>query len=164
MDRPLLIRFAVLALFGIVAQAAAFSKFDLTATPLYRPSSWVPTLSGSSALSLARLSKKRPTLFAKRKQSYNFGINRQNLDFTVTNTLIASNVLLFLATSLWPRLKGTLMKIDNRIARGETYRLFTALFIHGGMSHLIMNSLSLSNIGPQVSCFTTCVKMVDEAR
>ena len=50
-----------------------------------------------------------------------------------------------------PKLQSSLMKIDHRVARGETYRLLTALFAHSGVSHLIMNCFSLSNIGPQVS-------------
>jgi len=42
------------------------------------------------------------------------------------------------------------MKIDHRIARGEWYRMFTSLFMHGSAPHLLMNSWSLFNIGPNV--------------
>jgi membrane associated rhomboid family serine protease len=61
-----------------------------------------------------------------------------------------------------PQLKYALMKIDNRIVRGETYRLLTALFAHGSVSHLVMNCLSLSNIGPQVSELYHSSKLVTD--
>ena len=42
-----------------------------------------------------------------------------------------------------------LMKIDFLIKRGQVYRLFTALFMHANLSHLVMNCFSINNIGPQ---------------
>lgn len=69
---------------------------------------------------------------------------------TATNSMLFANIAVFLATSAMPHLQNAMMKMDHRIARGETYRMATALFAHGGLTHLAMNCLSLRNIGPQV--------------
>ena len=78
--------------------------------------------------------------------------NPKGIEFNISNAIIAANILMFLVTTRWPRVRMNLMKIDYRIARGETYRLFTALFLHGSTFHLFTNSYSLYNIGPQVIC------------
>jgi hypothetical protein len=75
----------------------------------------------------------------------------RKLQITATNSLLVANIVAYIGTLAIPQLKYALMKIDNRIVRGETYRLLSALFAHGSVSHLVMNCLSLSNIGPQVS-------------
>jgi membrane associated rhomboid family serine protease len=69
---------------------------------------------------------------------------------TVTNIMLATNVFAFLAAAVLPGLQHAIMKIDHRIIRGESYRLLSSLFAHGGLSHLAMNCLSLRNVGPQV--------------
>lgn len=43
------------------------------------------------------------------------------------------------------------MKINARIAQGQSYRLLTAIFLHANTYHLFTNSYSLAQIGPQVS-------------
>ena len=106
------------------------------------------------------------------------GGSRKVVPLTVTNVLVFANVLIYLAGNLlfssqlknfssfeklfthllhllfaglrFPLLKNDIMKIDYRIARGEQYRLFTALFAHGNLQHLLMNCLSLRSIGPEV--------------
>eukprot|EP00597_Dinobryon_sp_UTEXLB2267_P016078 CAMPEP_0201096594 /NCGR_PEP_ID=MMETSP0812-20130820/5602_1 /ASSEMBLY_ACC=CAM_ASM_000668 /TAXON_ID=98059 /ORGANISM="Dinobryon sp., Strain UTEXLB2267" /LENGTH=200 /DNA_ID=CAMNT_0047350967 /DNA_START=335 /DNA_END=937 /DNA_ORIENTATION=+ len=35
------------------------------------------------------------------------------------------------------------------ISRGQTYRIVTPLFLHGSLPHLLMNSFSLKELGPQ---------------
>jgi membrane associated rhomboid family serine protease len=69
---------------------------------------------------------------------------------TVTNIMLATNVFSFIAATAIPGLQHAIMKIDHRIIRGESYRLLSSLFAHGGLSHLAMNCLSLRNVGPQV--------------
>ena len=69
-------------------------------------------------------------------------------DFTVTNMLLAINVVVFLAGKRFPSLVHTLMKQDRMIARGQTYRLVTSLFLHQSFYHIMTNSFSLYQIGP----------------
>ena len=49
-----------------------------------------------------------------------------------------------------PELKNALMKVDSKIWKGEVWRLFTSLFVHGGAMHLLMSSYTLLNSGQQV--------------
>jgi len=69
---------------------------------------------------------------------------------TVTNALIAINVLAYLATLLRPELQSLFMKINSRVAYGETYRLITGTFLHGSPQHLFFNLYSLYQVGPLV--------------
>jgi hypothetical protein len=71
-------------------------------------------------------------------------------EFTVTNALLAMNIIGFILTYLKPSLYNVFMKNNYRIANGQVYRLFSSLFIHADIYHLLTNSLSLSQIGPQV--------------
>ncbi|MGC9350578.1 MAG: rhomboid family intramembrane serine protease [Sulfurovum sp.] len=77
--------------------------------------------------------------------------------FKVTYTLIVLNLLVYLATALF---SADLMVMDTRVlvAFGALYgpliflydewwRLFTAMFLHGGMTHLFMNMFSLYIVG-----------------
>jgi membrane associated rhomboid family serine protease len=85
------------------------------------------------------------------KISRNYGLQKSpRMQLTATNSLLIANIVAYLGTLAFPQLKYALMKVDNRILRGESYRLLSALFAHGSVSHLVMNCLSLSNIGPQV--------------
>lgn len=79
-----------------------------------------------------------------RRPSQNFQMPKG----TITNMLIALNLLAYLATSMQPALKSRFMKINNQIAYGQTYRLFTSLFLHASPQHLLMNCYSLYSIGP----------------
>jgi len=77
--------------------------------------------------------------------------------YPLTYTLIIVNIVIYLYTAL---LSGNLVDIDTRvlvklgalygplvIERGEWWRLLTAMFLHGGMTHLLMNMYSLYLIG-----------------
>lgn len=68
-----------------------------------------------------------------------------------SNALIALNVLSYLLTWNDQRIKYNYMKINNRVARGELYRLLTSLFIHANTHHLLTNAYTLSSLGPIVS-------------
>ena len=69
-------------------------------------------------------------------------------DLTATNILLAINVVVFLAGKRFPSLVHSLMKQDRMIARGQTYRLVTSLFLHQSFYHIMTNSFSLYQIGP----------------
>jgi len=69
---------------------------------------------------------------------------------TWTNVLIALNVAVF-ALQMWvyPNIPALFAKNNYRIsAWGEYYRLFTAMFVHANAIHLLVNMLSLRNVGP----------------
>ncbi len=77
--------------------------------------------------------------------------------YTLTYAIIAVNVALYLLTAL---LSGSLIDMDMHIlvekgalygplaiGEGEWWRLFSAMFLHGGMTHLLMNMFSLYLVG-----------------
>lgn len=67
-----------------------------------------------------------------------------------THALLMINVIAFLWTARNSKIKMKLLKSNFHIARGDWYRIISALFVHGNVGHLMMNSLSLWNLGPQV--------------
>jgi membrane associated rhomboid family serine protease len=69
---------------------------------------------------------------------------------TPTNIILGLNAISFLLTMNNPRLRFQFTKVNQRIARGEYYRLLTSLFLHGSVPHLLSNSYSLYSIGNQV--------------
>jgi len=71
---------------------------------------------------------------------------------TASNILIGMNLAIFALSNLIPDLQinRRFMKINYLISRGQTYRIVTPLFLHGTLPHLIMNSFSLKELGPQV--------------
>mmetsp|Transcript_26362 Transcript_26362/g.25230 ORF Transcript_26362/g.25230 Transcript_26362/m.25230 type:complete len:352 (-) Transcript_26362:463-1518(-) len=69
------------------------------------------------------------------------------VDVTVTNILIAINIAVFLAVKKYPYLAQKYMKVDRLIARGQTYRLFSSVFLHQALYHVGANSYSLYNLG-----------------
>lgn len=77
--------------------------------------------------------------------------------YTLTYTLIASNSIVYLFSAL---LSQSLIDMELRtlvdmgalygpltVLKGEWWRLFSAMFLHGGMTHLLMNMFSLYLIG-----------------
>lgn len=73
---------------------------------------------------------------------------------TVTNILVAINILVFIITSLngnvlnanYIHSCGGLSGIDI-VEKGEWYRAFTSMFLHFGLSHLLSNMFMLFIIG-----------------
>jgi len=77
--------------------------------------------------------------------------------FKITYSLIAANILAYLTAIL---LSGNIIDMDNRtlvglgalygpmvVLGGEWWRLPAAMFLHGGMTHLLMNMFSLYIVG-----------------
>ncbi len=73
----------------------------------------------------------------------------------VTYLLIGINVLVFALSTINSDYKYRLMKINSLIARGQLYRLGTALFLHASLGHIFNNMSSLWQLGPMVSVFFT---------
>jgi rhomboid protease GluP len=105
------------------------------------------------------------------KASKNVGTNRRKVlerishkESKVTMFLIAANILIYIITAYYTiKLRGgsifnsdlyvlVLMgaKFNPAIAEGEYYRLFTCMFLHGGIMHLGFNMYALNAIGPLV--------------
>lgn len=82
----------------------------------------------------------------------------------VTHFMLAANVLVFVAMIVYGYLTyGTLdgsqdsrvlttfgMKINEFVAMGQTWRLFTAMFLHIGVIHILFNLYALNALGPLV--------------
>lgn len=77
----------------------------------------------------------------------------------ITYILIALNVLIFLALLAFEQQTGKSYdellitygaKVNDLILEGEYWRLFTAIFLHGGIMHLIVNCYSLFALGTLV--------------
>jgi len=79
------------------------------------------------------------------------------LEYKITYTLIAINVIVYIFTALFSR---DIVDMDMQtlvdmgalygpltVFKGEWWRLFTAMFLHGGMTHILMNMFSLYLIG-----------------
>jgi rhomboid protease GluP len=77
--------------------------------------------------------------------------------YSLTYTLIALNVVLYLFSAF---LSGSIASMDMQVLvdmgalygpltvlKGEWWRLLSAMFLHGGMTHLLMNMVSLYLIG-----------------
>lgn len=70
---------------------------------------------------------------------------------TMTAKLVAANTVAFLLQVISPSITRWGAKLSEPILRGEQlHRLLTPIFLHGGLSHLAINSASLLNLGPQV--------------
>jgi membrane associated rhomboid family serine protease len=68
----------------------------------------------------------------------------------VVMVLVALNAVSLVATSIRPALEVDGAQIPAEIARGQVYRLFTAMFVHADVSHLVLNMAALLIMGPLV--------------
>ncbi len=77
--------------------------------------------------------------------------------YRITYTIIAINAVVYLFSALF---SGSIADMDMQVLvdmgalygpltvlEGEWWRLFTAMFLHGGMAHILMNMVSLYIIG-----------------
>lgn len=71
----------------------------------------------------------------------------------VTDALLFANVAIFVTSRNRELLFHALAKSNSGLAKGQLYRLVTGCLLHAGPGHLMVNCLSLSNIGPTVEHF-----------
>ncbi len=71
---------------------------------------------------------------------------------TITYTLIILNIIIYILTSMFGLIDNFAV---NRfyITHGEAYRLFTGMFLHANLFHLIFNCYALYIIGMQLESF-----------
>ena len=104
-----------------------------------------------SVFTLQARNTRRYPVGGKKGKDKSVLIGGRRVALSATNLIIAGNIFMFILTSLRPNLKMALMKSDRAIRYyGQNYRLLTALFVHGNIQHILMNSYSLYNIGPAV--------------
>lgn len=68
----------------------------------------------------------------------------------VVKALIAVNVVVFILTSGHPSWQTMYAQIPFEVARGQTYRLLTAAFLHASFLHILFNMFALAILGPPV--------------
>ena len=73
----------------------------------------------------------------------------------LTYTLMAISIVMFILGQLSPSIDEYLYTNGvlhgySVVMRGETYRLFTSLFLHADVMHIVMNMLSLYIVGTMV--------------
>jgi len=79
------------------------------------------------------------------------------LEYKITYTLITINIIVYIFTAFFSR---NIVDMDMQtlvdmgalygpltVFKGEWWRLFTAMFLHGGMTHILMNMFSLYLVG-----------------
>lgn len=67
-----------------------------------------------------------------------------------TAALLATIVVVFVASTAYPSLAFRFAKDSQRVRAGELWRLVTANFLHGSVLHLLVNGWALYVIGPAV--------------
>lgn len=84
-----------------------------------------------------------------------------------TTVLIVINVGVFLLLSIWGETENTMFMLEHGamygpyIAEGrEYYRLFTSLFLHFGIDHLLNNMILLGALGWQLEAETGKIKFL----
>lgn len=97
----------------------------------------------------------------RKKQFYN---NKKKSQFSISVLIILINVIVFIGCEI----KGNTMDTQDMlrygasywpyVTRGEYYRLFTYMFLHFGISHLINNMIILAFIGNALETVTGKIK------
>ncbi|SER86690.1 rhomboid family intramembrane serine protease [Salisediminibacterium halotolerans] len=85
--------------------------------------------------------------------------------YKVVTALIAVNLFFLIWTEVFPFLGGYeiyLLGVGNNaaVALGEYWRLFTPIFLHGGLMHFAFNSFSLFLFGPSLETMLGRVKFI----
>jgi len=92
----------------------------------------------------------KPSLGGYRPWSINTSHNRPG-SYSLTSKIVIANVAIYALQMVNPSITQMFAKRSDLIMQGkQLYRLFTPMFLHGSVSHLLMNSFSLNNIGPEV--------------
>ena len=71
-------------------------------------------------------------------------------DYKTTNILIGICVVVFILQTLNPQITGRFGLYAAPLSQQGYYRIITCAFLHGGLYHLLMNMMSLYNIGTYV--------------
>ncbi|CAM9227567.1 unnamed protein product [Pylaiella littoralis] len=80
-----------------------------------------------------------------------FGGSGRNKGITATNVLLALNVVVYAFQTRFPAITKAGWKLAPAITQqGQWYRLLTPVFLHGSLTHLMVNSMSFSTAGPVV--------------
>ncbi|MFZ1767730.1 MAG: rhomboid family intramembrane serine protease [Caldilinea sp.] len=130
--------------------------------------SWQPSDPSSSSYPP---SSNRPPLGDARPQFY-IKLSRplvtQGLLGVILAVFVAQVLLGFFLFRSWTSLTNTnidvliLMgaKVNPLIAQGEVWRLFTAIFLHGGVLHLLFNLYALYALGPLLEGYTGHIRFL----
>lgn len=92
----------------------------------------------------------------KRQRVMDMGDVRRRTDRLppVTMMLLATSVLVWVAETFVPGLGGTirlyLAQINDFVTQGQAWRLVSAAFLHGGLTHLGFNMYALYLFGPSL--------------
>lgn len=71
--------------------------------------------------------------------------------YSITTKFVIANVLMYGLQTMVPTVTKFGVKRSELILQGkELHRLITPVFLHGSIMHLMMNTFSLQNIGPEV--------------
>jgi membrane associated rhomboid family serine protease len=77
--------------------------------------------------------------------------DRRKGNLSITSRIVLLNVVAYVLQVFNPNITRWGLKLSDRIRRGEElYRLFTPMFLHGGLAHLATNTYSLQAVGPDV--------------
>ncbi|MFT9496840.1 rhomboid family intramembrane serine protease [Anaerosolibacter sp.] len=110
---------------------------------------WLPQIPHEDLEAVDLLDIERTT-----KQSKGYFFPKKKFYFT--NVLLAVNILIFIYMSMTGSTTNTGYliafgaKYNPLIAAGEYYRLFTSMFLHIGIAHLMFNSYALNMLGKDV--------------
>lgn len=80
-----------------------------------------------------------------------YSLKRLFSSIRISHVLLALNVGVFaLQTLMGPNVLMRGAKVNSAITAGQYYRLFSPMFLHASVSHLLVNSFSLHSTGPSV--------------
>lgn len=71
-------------------------------------------------------------------------------NYSLTLWLIAANIVVFAIGIFLPGIDYALAMIPAYVLHGWVWQLFTYMFVHGGLSHLLVNMIGLFFFGTQV--------------
>lgn len=87
------------------------------------------------------------------------------LYFSITNTIIIINVILFIITTLISLFRGSTLSTDAEVAvyfganyyvaiyNGQIFRLLSYAFLHGSILHILFNMMALKDVGQFIENF-----------
>jgi membrane associated rhomboid family serine protease len=92
-----------------------------------------------------------PKLGGYRPWSIDTSYGRRPGQYSWTSKIVLLNIAIYGLQMINPNITRMFAKRSDMILNGrQLYRLVTPIFLHGSISHLMLNSFSLNNIGPEV--------------